>query len=601
MMLASVFRMLLFAVAGLWCVTTIALADPIVTRLNGSPGHWQLLRDGQPYFIKGVGGNGPLTLLKDLGGNSVRTWGADDLGPQLDQAQQLGISVCVGIWLGHEDKNNHFNYSDPKQVATQFARAKAAILKYKDNPAVLMWGIGNEMEGNPGDKEQIWKAVNDIAKMAKQLDPNHPTMTVVAEIGGDAIKVKAIQKYCPDIDIIGINSYGGAASVYQRYQASGVTKPYVLTEYGPIGFWEGGHTSFGAAIEPNSTEKAGMYATAYANAIAGAPGTCLGGYAFLWGHKEEMTPTWFGMLLEDRSKTGAVAAVATQWTGHAPDVLPPTIKPIQLDGGDHLKTGQTIKASVEAASPSQRPLQITWELRHETEVHGEGGSYEPPTKQYADAIVAHDGGNVTVKIPDEPGVYRLYVTARDDKDNAATANVPLQVVSDKPTAGGLKQPVVIYGDDAPDSGYVPSGWMGNTKAIALDPKSTNDPHTGATCMECKYTAGDNFGGVVWQSPVNNWGDQPGGRDLTGAKTLTVWARGAKGGEKVEFKFGVLNADQKHKDTASGDTTVTLTPDWKKYEIDLDGKDLSDILTGFCWVTAGQGDPVTFYLDDIAFE
>ena len=63
--------------------------------------------------------------------------------------------------------------------------AKSVILKYKDNPTVLMWGIGNEMEGyKDGDDPLMWNNVQDIAKFAHENDPNHPTMTVIAEIGG---------------------------------------------------------------------------------------------------------------------------------------------------------------------------------------------------------------------------------------------------------------------------------------------------------------------------------------------------------------------------------------------------------------------------------
>jgi hypothetical protein len=40
------------------------------------------------------------------------------------------------------------------------------------------------MEGyDSGDSPAIWKAVNDVAAMAKEIDPDHPTMTVTAEIG----------------------------------------------------------------------------------------------------------------------------------------------------------------------------------------------------------------------------------------------------------------------------------------------------------------------------------------------------------------------------------------------------------------------------------
>ena len=74
---------------------------------------------------------------------------------------------------------------------------------------MLIWGIGNEMEGfDSGDDPAIWSAVNEVAAMVKELDPLHPTMTVTAEIGGG--RVMSVRDRCPAIDIHGIISYGGA-------------------------------------------------------------------------------------------------------------------------------------------------------------------------------------------------------------------------------------------------------------------------------------------------------------------------------------------------------------------------------------------------------
>jgi len=162
-------------------------------------------------------------------------------------------------------------------------------------------------------------------------------------------------------------------------------------------------------------------------------------------------------------------------------------------------------------------------------------------------------------------------------------------------------PFGVIGDDYKGSPFIASGWMGNTGAIGMDDKCAVNPHSGKTCLKVDYKAADNWGGVVWQNPANDWGDQPGGVDLTGAKKLTIWARGEKGGEKVKFGFGVLGADKKYSDTGKAETEVTLTTEWKAYEIDLAGKDLSRIKTGFMWVVGGQGAPVTFYLDDVVYE
>ena len=116
-------------------------------------------------------------MLAKLGGNSTRTWGFDQLeGGLLDQAHRHGLTVSVGIWLRHD-----LDYADEKQVAEQIRLAMEGVRKYKDHPAVLLWGIGNEMEGG-GENLAVWKHVEVLARKIKEEDPGRPTMTVLAEV-----------------------------------------------------------------------------------------------------------------------------------------------------------------------------------------------------------------------------------------------------------------------------------------------------------------------------------------------------------------------------------------------------------------------------------
>ena len=166
----------------------------------------------------------------------------------------------------------------------------------------------------------------------------------------------------------------------------------------------------------------------------------------------------------------------------------------------------------------------------------------------------------------------------------------------------------IYSDaKSPDNHYIPSGYMGDYSDIKIETASFDNPHAGTTCMKITYSSaasqGARWAGVYWQSPANNWGDKKGGFDLTGAKKLTFWARGAKGGERIEeFKLGGITGLYPDSDIA-GIGPVMLTPEWKQYEIDLNGKDLSYISGGFCWATNldVNADGATFYLDDIKYE
>src|SRR5262249_17302487 len=72
--------------------------------------------------------------------------------------------------------------------------------------------------------------------------------------------------------------------------------------------------------------------------------------------------------------------------------------------------------------------------------------------------------------------------------------------------------------------YIPSGWMGDYGDLKIDDGNTTDPADGRTAVKITYsgkaTQGANWAGIFWQHPANNWGEKPGGFDLTGMKRLT---------------------------------------------------------------------------------
>ena len=186
--------------------------------------------------------------------------------------------------------------------------------------------------------------------------------------------------------------------------------------------------------------------------------------------------------------------------------------------------------------------------------------------------------------------------------------------TDKPAkASGAKvfqkdRPFKVYTDgNSPDNHYIPSGWMGDYGDLKLDDKFMTNPHTGTTSVKIVYNGkaaqGARWSGIYWQNPPNNWGTRPGGYDLTGAKKVTFWARGEKGGERIEeFKIGGITGEYADSDVA-GIGPVVLTAEWQEFTIDLEGKDLSSISGGFCWATNIDVNPegCTFYLDDIKYE
>jgi hypothetical protein len=404
--------------------TTVAPAPKSGVEIRKTDAGWELHRNGEPYFIRGVGGEGSMELLAKSGGNSIRTWGADDLKRTLDEAHRHGLTVAAGIWLGH--RRHGFNYDDPRQVAQQREKAREIVLRYKDHPALLLWGLGNEMEGyGQGDDDAVWKAVDDLARMVKELDGNHPTMTVIGEIGGR--RVERIHRLCPAIDVVGVNSYAGATSLPKRYRDAGGTKPYILTEFGPPGPWEVGKTSWGAVLEPSSSEKAAAYGRSYRKAVVEAKGSCLGSYAFLWGHKQEATATWFGMLLPDGDRLGAVDVLSTHWRGNAPSNRCPVIETMTVKGPSQVGPGAVVSSAVTARDPDGDALRVRWLLQADPLTLSLGGDTQRAPSVFPDALIRTDADGADVRLPRVDGAYRLFAFVYDDHGGAAVANVPLYV------------------------------------------------------------------------------------------------------------------------------------------------------------------------------
>ena len=415
----------ILATASLSPVFVQAQAVPVRVVADQS-GTWQMLRGGRPYFVNGAGGNQKLELLKASGGNSIRTWGAETAQSDLEAAQKLGLTATIGIWLGH--KEHGFHYDDPKAIADQLAKVRETVLKYKDSPALLVWGLGNEMEGD-GNDPNVWKAVEDIARMVKQIDPNHPTMTVIAELGADNIKVKQVKALCPDIDILGVNSYGGAASVPQRLKAAGWTKPYIVTEFGPNGPWEVGKTKWGAPLEPTSTEKAKAYAERCSAGIAGQKGWCLGSYVFLWGDKAEGTITWFGMFLANTGeKLGTVDAMTRAWSGKAPAQTVPEISSV-TSGAALKEVAPGSRQTITVAASGTGTLTVSYEIRPEMGNHNnhDPGQHTSVAETGMAPKASAPNTEQSFTVPTVTGAYRLFLTVHDKNGGAATANVPFFV------------------------------------------------------------------------------------------------------------------------------------------------------------------------------
>ena len=170
------------------------------------------------------------------------------------------------------------------------------------------------------------------------------------------------------------------------------------------------------------------------------------------------------------------------------------------------------------------------------------------------------------------------------------------------------------------------------------------PHAGKDCIHVNWdlsdaTTGNSnaWGGINFTNgrfdthPTNQGGSGIGnywslannyatgrnqGQNLTGATKLTFWAKGTTGNEQVKFSFGgggYAGSTTPQTGSTSGADTLeavyvnpvspnytALTTFWKKYTIDLAGKDLSYVTAGFGMSLSG-GVKSEFYIDDIEID
>jgi len=409
-------------------VSSACVAATVAVHGDAASG-WRLMRDGEPFVIRGAGGPGSLEMLAACGGNTIRTWGVEDVEKQvdgvrmIDRAHKVGLAVTVGLWLGHE--RHGFDWNDSNAIARQRKMVEDAVIAYRHHPALLSWGLGNEMEG-VGDNATIWREVNSLARRIKELDPGHPVMTVVANVNPP--KLAAIKAHAPDIDILGINAYAGVADMAARLRAEGWAKPYCITEFGLPGPWESPHTPWKAPVEPFGPQKAAATAAAQ-GAIMADVDNCLGSYVFLWGQKQEATASWFGMFLPTGEKTARVDAMTRAWTGSWPANRAPLLTAAEVAfAGAEVASGERHAVSARYGDPESDPLTFRWEVREESSDRREGGDAERPPPAVDDAIVRADrDGTAEIRIPTKPGAYRLFVTVTDGHGSGAVDNWPFFV------------------------------------------------------------------------------------------------------------------------------------------------------------------------------
>ena len=402
---------------------------PIPVEIRGAPGKFLLYRGGRPYVVRGAGvavheseGRKLMKQLKERGGNSLRTWNVGD-GKFLDDAHELGLTVALCLDMARE--RHGFDYDDPVAVQNQLEQLEQQVRAHRDHPALLAWVIGNELN-HDFTNPRVYNAVNDISKMIHELDPNHPTTTTTAVMDKELADI--IVEHAPDLDFISIQVYGALFALEKLIADLPDDLPVMVTEWGTLGHWEVGKTDWGAPLELNSTQKALIFLRGYREVLAPLAGRVIGDYVFIWGQKQERTPTWYGMFV-DGAPTQAVGVMQRIWTRKLPTEFAPSIEKLRLNGrvaedNIRLVPGGTYEAQVSASDSESTTLRYSWRLLEESRATERGGDFEETPPEVSHYLDDTSGAKITLRAPEETGAYRLFVYVHDESGEVAHANIP---------------------------------------------------------------------------------------------------------------------------------------------------------------------------------
>lgn len=587
-----------------------AAADAIPVEIVQDKTGWRLERGGEPFFIKGGcvvrnTASDPdlirlLDELKAAGGNAIRVWAT---GPGtlsiLDAAHERGIAVMLGLWMqhsaGHVDSvGGNFDYLDPAAVQAQLASLINQVNLYKNHPAVLAWGVGNELEHLTADADAdeelvaaIWTAIDDAAAIIKIRDPLHPTVAVTADMGEWHLVDNATQlaTFCPNIDIWGINAYETLNQLRAKVDAGPWDRPYLIPEYGPSGWWGAPQTPWGGRIEHTSTQKADWYRDGWIGSIDGQSDRCLGGFAYLWDDLDPPTDSWFMMFGPGGEYSSCTDAMIEAWTGAPPANRAPEVSGINGVTAEVFLPGDTATASLDVSDPDGDDVVVDWLVG--SEIFDENGTYLwqfSPNCTYLEI-----GGDATLEfeIPRAPGSYRLVAFARDTSGSIALATAPFFVDGNIPD-DLQTMPFAI------DDRYVPSGYMG--ASWTLTGSGIASPNGACAGSGHKFVfnppQSNTWAGVAWQYPDNNWGELPGLQIMPGGESVDFYAWSDTPGTVLDFFVGTEGSDGFSVGLA--DVELPLEPTF--FSIPISDIPYEDVTIPFGWTVSNN--PTTTMVREI---
>ncbi len=425
------------AVLGVLLLAGTTLAAPFVLPPGVSETSRKRLERFESFQIRGVCNDRDLQSLVGTGVNTVRGYSIRDPKvtlEKLDLARQLGLKLIISEAMNHQGTNKRkdgttFEYdyhTSGDDLVARFAQKVEAI---GDHPAILMWGLGNEVRL----EEPYLRTVNRMSLAIHERYPNHLTSLTI--VNAKQEKIELVKKFAPDIDVLGVQSYSiGAVRKAVKNAEEFWGKPFYMSEFSTNGPWHVPLSEWGLALDEPVSKKVSDLKECY-EAIDSSP-LCLGSTVFVWGHSTTYRPSYFSLLLDpnpdgpDPSRTSFAHMYRTpqaevmieRFTGQ-PIVgnRAPVLTRLQFDNGKGeriARPGESMRIEFSAEDPDGDSIEfITWIQ----------DSSVRPTKTVSGPFPQASSQHALVPAPMNPGQYILVVYAVDQKRGGSVTTLVVKV------------------------------------------------------------------------------------------------------------------------------------------------------------------------------
>ena len=407
--------------------------------LQAENGDHFLQLNGKPFYIKGITYNpghdwrdahSPLVRkqleidfkrISEMGGNVIRRYKPTIYDYNiLSIARENDLKVLFGFYF--DPKVDY--YADTAKVKSIKQEVLKEVRSYQGNSTVLAWGLGNETWGllkhhyRPSYLPRVRRAyldmVEDIATEIQKIDSEHLIFSALEHSEDLQVGLSSFRQRVPSLDFISINSYyteriSSLDSIANYFYPN---KPYLVSEFGPSGYWVPEYTptdARGQLMEASSYQKAKEYIDNWENYIAPNNGKNLGGVAFCWRDRFEGTATWFGITdISNRIKPGYYA-LKEAWTG---EKEPFPIADAYIIPPWEVSTYRLSK--VVTKDFKRRDLHYEWYICRETMLERVG-----------DIDLQDLDRSALIDLPEEASEYRIYVHISDEEGHVVTASTPV--------------------------------------------------------------------------------------------------------------------------------------------------------------------------------